>query len=215
MKRWCSTVGMGVAALLATACASGGPAAEGPALVALQQSYSGVWEIDQDVSDALDGTEMGNSARGGAGPDGPGGRPRNAPAGATEGARAPIGRPGMGRLEPDAMRTTLDLAAIRPGRMPVRLDGTHFTVTYIETWELPITGESVVQQIDGQEVEARLSWDGDVPEVERSVKLGGKVIDRFEMITTGRLRVMRRIDMGIGARRDRRSFRMVFGLAGN
>ena len=199
-------------ALAAAACASSGPSAQGPALLALHQSYSAVWEIDQDASDSLDGTRMGNPARtGGTGSDG---RPRAVPGGATEGARAPIGRPGMGRLEPEAMRTTLDLAAVRPSRMPVRLDDAHFSVTYVETWDLPVSGESVIQQIDGQEVEARLRWDGDVPEVERQVKLGGKVVDRFEIITTGRLRVMRRIDMGLGPQRDRRSFRMVFGAAG-
>lgn len=214
MRRW----GLGVllcgATVIGAACASSGPAAQGPALMALHQSYSGVWEIDEDVSDALDGTRMGNTARtGGVGPDGPGGRPRTVPGGASDGARAPIGAPGRGRLEPEAMRTTLDLAAIRPPRLPVRLDDTHFAITYVETWELPVSGESVMQQIDGQEVEARLRWDGDIPEVERQVKLGGKVIDRFEIITTGRLRVVRRIDMGLGAQRDRRSFRMVFGMA--
>jgi hypothetical protein len=59
---------------------------------------------------------------------------------------------------------------------------------------VPMHGDEVEIEREGRAVEATVRWEDRRPRLERSIENGGKVIDRFERLASGRLLVDRRFE---------------------
>ena len=181
-------------ALLGLAC-SGNPGAgsPGPPSVA---GFTGRWVLDADASDQppqLDGSRAAEPrARVGAG------------------AAARRARTGAA-VNREAIGTVLVIAGRRPELLVLTVtDSTYSVALPGSIFTLPIGGDSEeVYRGDNQiRVLARAYWRGAALNLERSVRDGGSITDRYELDDDGALVVTRRVSLSVGSNTE--TYRFVF-----
>ena len=186
-------------ALLGLAC-SGNPGAgsPGPPSVA---GFTGRWVLDANASDQppqLDGSRAAEPrARIGAGA-----RLRDAAA-----RRARAGA----AVNREAIGTVLVMAGRRPELLVLTVtDSTYSVALPGSIFTLPIGGDSEeVYRGDNQiRVLARAYWRGAALNLERSVRDGGSITDRYELDDDGALVVTRRVSLSVGSNTE--TYRFVF-----
>jgi hypothetical protein len=201
-------------ALGLTAC-GGGPGVRGPEAQTLFSNYSGVWALDSIASETIPmprertergpgsgdpfGTGGGRSQPpgGGAGLPG-GGMGGRGGFGGRGGAANTPGGGGRNQAAMEAMRATVELATRRPDRITLALDDSLFTITESPGGHaaLPMHGDEVEIGRSNWRTLARVAWDDRRPRYERSVENGGKIVDRFELVSRNRLKLTRKFNAG-------------------
>jgi hypothetical protein len=79
-----------------------------------------------------------------------------------------------------------------------------------EPMQVPMSGDEVGIEREGRTVGTVLRWEERKPRLERSVEYGGKIVDRFEVMPSGRLMVSRRFE---GSTLDQQELRFVYDRA--
>ena len=207
---------LSLAALASLTSCAGGPGVQGPEAQTLYSSYSGSWLLDEgSSSDApavtpprqtqggrAQGGGGGGGTRGGTGGGGTrGGGGRTG--GGTGGTVGPGGLPGpqdnvrrpslRDIFDADALRAVAEIARARPTKVELKLNDSLFVVAYDTTVsaEAPMTGEDAELEIAEFPVKANVSWKEGKPRLTWKVGSGGEVIDRYEVLPTGRLAISR------------------------
>ena len=202
------------------ACASGGPGVEGPAAQALFNRWNGTWSLDtessEDPAEALSdlASSSGNVpqqgqavGRGGGGKGGGGGR------GGGRGGRGGGGRggdtaPPQRSVSRAGFGLLLTLGRQVPQTLAFQLTDSLFVLatTPGSRISLPMDGEKLELANQSAMVEAKVSWNEQIPTVEREVEGAGGIKDRFELLAADRLLLTRRVSVGP----ESASIRLVF-----
>jgi hypothetical protein len=112
-------------------------------------------------------------------------------------------------MDPAALQATMELAFSRPTRIELELTDSSFVVAHTPGVRiaLPMQGDEVEVELGRWPSTATVNWDDRKPRVERSVEDGGRVVDRYELLTPGRLLVTRTLEGGPGGESE---FRFVY-----
>lgn len=182
---------------------------QGAEATRLFADYSGTWMLDTVASDvpSRPARGSGQGGRGGGDPFGGGGGRggRGAPPGGggpPPGGAGGSGGPGGGRgfggpaINPAALEATMELAFSRPSRIYLDLSDSLFVVTQTPgvRLALPMGGDESEVELASWPTTAKVAWDDRRPRVERSVENGGRIIDRYELVTPRRLVITRTLD---------------------
>lgn len=188
-------------ALLGLAC-SGNPGAKppGPSSIA---GFTGRWVLDADASDQppqLDGSRAAD----------PRARIGTGGAARLRGVAARRARTGA-TVNREAIGTVLVIAGRRPELLVLTVTDSTYSVALPESiFTLPIGGDpqEVYRGANQIRVLAKAYWSGGALNLERSVRDGGSITDRYEVDADGALIVTRRVSLSIGSNTE--TYRFVF-----
>ena len=97
-----------------------------------------------------------------------------------------------------AMRATMNLARRRPERITLELSDSLFVVIQSPGGRaaVPMNGDEIELNRSEWPTKVKVQWDGREPSFERALEDGGKIVDRFELVSRDRLIVTREFEVG-------------------